>query len=327
MMIVRRSVVLLALWIHNTAASPAVVWTARNKQIAATVHSSIELPAQDVLGDFLSAGGASSEASSSRVTAVVFLLSRGDDGSESLSALASQGELPLVAREYETASVIHHNVQGLDLAGKQLLAGGARTGSQVLDISLGEFSKKLEMMDETSSRAEVGSLGSVMSVPAAEASASGAGKRSRALANSNVFVVKVDVSATTPSEIDHAVFQAIHHAKVDTVILAGVRSVDEVKGERQQYYQRKLQLMDTVSRKLLGSSSRRLEENQGDDANKGNNQDLTGVYYVNMTPNILAGLLFTFLFTFVTLIAVSCMGMISGQDTYVSKYPSIGREA
>jgi hypothetical protein len=102
--------------------------------------------------------------------------------------------------------------------------------------------------------------------------------------------------------------------------------VDEVKEERKQLYQRKLQLMDTVGRTLLGSPSRRLEQD-GENANNNGNQDLSGVYYVSMTPNIFAGLLFAFLFTFITLIAVSCMGMISGQDTYVSKYPSIGREA
>jgi hypothetical protein len=322
MMIVRRSIVLLAPWIHKAAASPAVVWTTRNEQIAGTLHSSIEVPAQDILSHFLS-GAATSEASSSQVSAVVFLLSRGDDGTESLSNLASRGELPLVGREYDKATVIHHNVQGLDLTGKQLLSGDARVGGHVLDVSLEEFSEKLEMIDEPSHQAEVDSLGSVMSAPAAQ----GAGKRSRALAKANAFVVKIDVSTTSPSEIDRAVVQAIQHSKVETVILAGARSVDEVKIERKQFYQRKLQLMDTVSRTLLGSSSRRLEENQGDDANNGNIKDFTGIYYVHMTPNILAGLLFTFLFAFVTLIAVSCMGMISGQDTYVSKYPSIGREA
>jgi hypothetical protein len=33
------------------------------------------------------------------------------------------------------------------------------------------------------------------------------------------------------------------------------------------------------------------------------------------------------LFSVVTYIGVSCMGMISGQTVYVTKMPSIGREA
>ena len=198
-----------------------------------------------------------------------------------------------------------------------------RAGNRVLDVSLAEFSKKLSLLDEVSVQVEVDASGSV-AAPAVEASKS-VGKRARALANANVLLVKVDVSKTLPSDIDNAVVQAIRHSKVDTVVLAGARSVDEVKVERNEIYQRKLQLMDTVGRSAMGSSSRRLEENAGDDGN--GDQDLTGIYYVSMTPNILAGILFTFLFTFVILVAISCMGMIAGQDTYVSKYPSIGREA
>jgi hypothetical protein len=62
------------------------------------------------------------------------------------------------------------------------------------------------------------------------------------------------------------------------------------------------------------------------DAN-GNNSDLSGVYYVAMTPNILAGILFMGLFTMITWIGISCMGAISGQEVFVSKMPSVGREA
>ena len=54
---------------------------------------------------------------------------------------------------------------------------------------------------------------------------------------------------------------------------------------------------------------------------------MTGVYYVAMTPNILAGLLFGLLFVVITYIGVTCMGAIQGQDVFVSKMPSVGREA
>jgi hypothetical protein len=324
MMIVRRPFAWLTLWISSTAAAPAVVWSSRQNGSPDAIHSSIEVPAHDVLGSFLTSE-IPSESSTSRVSGVVFLLGREEDGSESLSNLASRGSLPLVADEYQNANVIHHNVQGLDSAGSKLLDSVKRSGNRVLDVSLAEFSKKLSLLDVASVLVEVDATGSV-AAPAVEASKS-VGKRARALANANVLLVKVDVSKTLPSDIDNAVVQAIRHSKVDTVVLAGARSVDEVKEERNGIYHRKLQLMDTVARSAMGSSSRRLEENAGDDANNNGNQDLTGVYYVSMTPNILAGILFTFLFTFVILVAISCMGMIAGQDTYVSKYPSIGREA
>ena len=74
------------------------------------------------------------------------------------------------------------------------------------------------------------------------------------------------------------------------------------------------------------------EEEQGDEGDDavqdGNdNSDMTGVYYVSMTPNILAGLMFGLMFVVITWIGVTCMGAIVGQDLYVSKMPTIGREA
>jgi len=90
--------------------------------------------------------------------------------------------------------------------------------------------------------------------------------------------------------------------------------------------------MKNQGQRNLESRRRRLEqeeEGDGDDAanQDNNNGDMSGVYYVSMTPNILAGLLFGLLFIVVTWIGVSCMGAISGQDVYVSKMPTIGREA
>jgi hypothetical protein len=85
------------------------------------------------------------------------------------------------------------------------------------------------------------------------------------------------------------------------------------------------------------NNRRRLEDQDGDGDNQNNNgqnnqnnnggDDMTGVYYVSMTPNILAGILFTLLFTVTTYIGVTCMGMIAGQDVYVKKMPAVGREA
>ena len=59
-----------------------------------------------------------------------------------------------------------------------------------------------------------------------------------------------------------------------------------------------------------------------------NNQDGSNVAYVHMTPNILAGILYTIMFIVVTQIGIGCMGSIQGQgDIYVKKMPTIGREA
>jgi len=67
-------------------------------------------------------------------------------------------------------------------------------------------------------------------------------------------------------------------------------------------------------------------EGQGDDgADNGGDDEV--VYYVYMTPNILAGLMFAGLFTSVVFLGISCMGMIQGQDVFVSKMPSVGRES
>lgn len=58
----------------------------------------------------------------------------------------------------------------------------------------------------------------------------------------------------------------------------------------------------------------------------GEDDDSEGKYYVHMTPNIFAGILFTFFFIVVGQIGIGCLNQISFSDTYVEKYPSIGRE-
>ena len=69
------------------------------------------------------------------------------------------------------------------------------------------------------------------------------------------------------------------------------------------------------------------QEQEGEEAEANGNDDLSGVYYVAMTPNIFSGLLFTFMFIVVTFVGISCMSDIQGGDTFVDKYPSLGREA
>jgi len=50
-------------------------------------------------------------------------------------------------------------------------------------------------------------------------------------------------------------------------------------------------------------------------------------YYVYMTPNIMAGILFGILFTFCAILGFSCMNDLEGQTVFVSKMPTVGREA
>ncbi|GMH79252.1 hypothetical protein TrST_g11562 [Triparma strigata] len=50
-------------------------------------------------------------------------------------------------------------------------------------------------------------------------------------------------------------------------------------------------------------------------------------YYVYMTPNIMAGILFGILFTFCSILGFSCMNELEGQTVFVSKMPTVGREA
>ena len=59
-------------------------------------------------------------------------------------------------------------------------------------------------------------------------------------------------------------------------------------------------------------------------ANQANGSDST--YYVAMTPNILAGILFGFLFVFVTIIGMTCMNDIEGQTIFVDRMPHVGKE-
>ena len=69
-------------------------------------------------------------------------------------------------------------------------------------------------------------------------------------------------------------------------------------------------------------SRRRLEDGNDDD-----NSSSDVLYFVNFTPNIFSGVMFFFFFSAVTFTGISCMGMIAGQEVYVTKYPTIGREA
>jgi len=107
------------------------------------------------------------------------------------------------------------------------------------------------------------------------------------------------------------------HGNLDDVLSGLMRGDTEAKGGRTVVVASEA----TVSDKVEARAARR--KLADDNANANNGED---IYYVNMTPNILSGLLFGFLFIFVTIIGMSCMNAIEGQTIFVSKMPSIGRE-
>ena len=292
----------------SASAAPAIVWNRIDNDSAQLVHSSKSVKASALLSDLLS-----KPSDSSSLAATVFLLGRAPDGSDSLSGLASSGSLPLVAAKYEDATTIHSHVAGLESARKVTLDASKNSDKRALEVSLSEFSSKLVSLGEDLNKDEIevdenGMINHVTKHP---------NLREKALAEADVLIVNIP-SSTDPSVIDAAVSQAVDHKSVACVVLAGVRSHSETKMERDSQSRRNLASMKQSAR-------RRLEQNQADDAAV--EDDTTGVYYVHMTPNIFAGILFTFMFAFVSYLGISCMSMIAGQDVYVNKMPSIGREA
>jgi hypothetical protein len=313
-------------FLASALAAPAVVWKNARRESERVLHRSDPLKASDLLKDALDVQG-----SDSSLAGVVFLVGKDDDGEETFSDLASTGKLPVTASKYDEANGIYHHVSGIESTNSMVRqAARANSGHRVLQVSLGEWNSKLtslggEPVPELEME-EVAKNGLVSKV------AKHAHKRARELASADIFVVTIDAKED-PSLIDSAVVKAIESEHVENVIFAGIRSVNEVKRERYFMSKRRLEIMEQEGSKVIEAQRRRLEqeEEQGDEENGNNNNnnngDLSGVYYVAMTPNILAGILFGLLFTVITWIGISCMGAIQGQEVFVSKMPSIGREA
>lgn len=265
------------------------MWTSGKTDAAQ--HTSDGIHASTLIGSIVG----DRELSESSLDSVVFLLGRDDSGHESLSRLAGQGALPGVQKNMEAASAVHHHVNNVESG--MSLAKHAGEGAVV--ASLDEFHRKLSGEEAKNS------------------------KKNRALKRARVLVVSVP--SKDSSALDAAVTMAIESENVGTVVLTAQRSTEEVKHER------KLAMVKKNSQVKAASGRRRLEDAEGADdqyyAYQAADNSMEGIYYVAITPNILAGLLFFFFFVGVTYVGVSCMGMIQGQDVYAEKYPVIGREA
>ena len=343
-------VLAFATLLSSAIAAPAVVWqsssTAKiSSSNARSLHSSEDIHASELMKNVLTIS--SSEAPA--LSAVIFLIGKGDDGSEQLSELASGGKLPLTFAKYNDATGVYHSVSGVESTGSIVkVAGNAITidgnnnnnknknNRRVLEVTLNEFNSKLTLLDTAAvvdpvAEVEIDSNGTPSSTTSTSTNKR-VTKRARALAHADIYIVNVNPTTDASTQIDHSIVQAIEHKNVGSVVLGGIRSIEEVKHERFLTNQRRMTVMESNGNKIMDNRRRRLEEDgdANDDAAQADNNandDLSGVYYVAMTPNILAGLLFTLLFLVVTYTGISCMGDIQGGDCFTDKYPSLGREA
>lgn len=280
---------LVALTIGCASAAPAILWREGGASSGPS-HISDSVGAQSLLSTVTA-----NAAPASALNAVIFLVGRDAAGSEGLAALTSAGKLPGVREKYGAADEVHHNVDGVE-SGRTVARDVARAeGNTVAVVSTEEFFRKLSTIAQNTAE-EVGETADGKVSKAEQ-------KRRKAISQANVLVVNVKPTEDA-SLIDAAVVAAIESPSVQNVVLSSIRSVDEVKRSRQRA---------VMSRFSKSARGRRLDEEANNENGNNNNADESGVYYVNMTPNILAGLLFMFMFVFTAYTGLMCMNMIEGQ--------------
>jgi hypothetical protein len=302
---------------ERCTAVPAIVWSKTEQRDLERLpeYTSEEL----VLSQFVASLDLSS--SSGNDLSVLFLLGRNSNGSESVTSVA-----PFLTKTQQeaTPTTQHMHVSGLE-SGTVMIKAMPQEIAPLL-INLNEWSWKLNSTQEEE-KEEVVEMDSTGGIGIPSKSQVKQSKRTRAVDSASCLIVQVpsDIPAVS---LDATIAQALGHPFVSTVVLSSVRGVEEVKYERELAMRRKLQratiVGGTKNPVTYDAAHRRLDQNAAQD---NSNSDLSGVYYVQMTPNILAGLLFFFMFATVAMIGLSCMNMIAGQDVYVHTMPSIGREA
>ena len=310
-----------ALYIGLAKAAPAIVWNSVSSGGGSPLHISDLTDARSLLASTLNNGN---NDNASNLSAVIFLVGRDADGSEGLNAMAASGKLPQVQAKQASASSIHYHVAGVESSrtvAKDAAAAGtlSEDGEEmnVVEVALEEFNRKLDSLaqsEATSATIEGGEQ--------QEKITKSEQKRRRAISDADILVVTL-TDKDNAASIDSSIVKAIDSKLVQNVILSSIRSTDEVKHAR-----RKL-VIDKITKSARPSAERRRrlqDEGEQNNQNNNNNQYQEGVYYVNMTPNIFSGLLFFFMFVFTAHLGLTCMNMIEGQDVYVKKYPTIGRE-
>ncbi len=316
-----------ALYIGLAKAAPAIVWNSVSSSSdgGSPLHISDLTDARSLLASTLNNGN---NDNASNLSAVIFLVGRDADGSEGLNAMAASGKLPQVQAKQASASSIHYHVDGVESSRTVAKDAAAATtlsedGEEmnVVEVALEEFNRKLDSLaqsEATSAPIEGGEQQQEQ-----EKITKSEQKRRRAISDADILVVTL-TGKDNAASIDSSIVKAIDSKLVQNVILSSIRSTDEVKHAR-----RKL-VIDKITKSARPSAERRRrledEDGQNNQNNNNNNQYQEGVYYVNMTPNIFSGLLFFFMFVFTAHLGLTCMNMIEGQDVYVKKYPTIGRE-
>lgn len=294
-----KTIVTLATLIGAVSAAPAILWTGESS--SPTVHSSNVIELDSVVRHALN-----NSPKESSLASAIFVLGRDAAGNDGLTSHSASNTLPTVASLYDSASSIQHYVRGLDSVQSiakrtRSAAGSART---VVETTLAEFRTYTAASHE--GEAVVSSDGAVV--------------HRRALESADVVIVRVGGRALAAT-VDEVVASAVGNGKIGSVLLTTVRSADEALLERN------LQARAKTARAPL--TKRRRLEDAGDDANAAADDDAEsteGIYFVNFTPNIFAGLLFFFFFVFITHVGISCLNMITCGDVYVKTYPHIGRE-
>lgn len=310
--------------VASTSAAPALIW--KNSRTGESMtHSSKEVSASTLFASTVKAAPTDEMS----LGTVFFLVGRDEHGNEGLSHLTSSGALPSVSSKYEDAHSIYYNVDGVESSNtvSQHCKKGLqskKTDKHVVETTLTQFNLKLKSLHESASLVEEAEiLPTGQMIPKAKKAER---RHKRALDAAKVLIVNVD--AKEHSSLDSAVHAAIESEQVDSVVLSAIRSVGEVKRARSLTARERLSMMKTVPARNGKRMSRRLED--ADDAaadDDAADEEEEGTYYVNMTPNILAGILYTVFFFLTAYTGITCMSLIEGQDVYVTKYPGIGREA
>ena len=319
---------LLAAVAASVSAAPAIVWKSGSSPSSnGPSHFSNAIDARSLLTSVVGNEGErnnnDSSSTSSSLAAVIFLIGRSADGSEGFDSLASSGKIPGVQGRYLKADEVHHHVRGVESArtmasdARDAIGGGA--GVRVAQVSMAEFQRKLNSIAQTEAAVVAGGEDeTMMKVSKAEQ------RRRLAISEADVLIVTVGANED-PTNIDAAIISAIDSSVVRNVVLSSIRSTTEVKHARKLAVGEKFAKKARSANNHSSNNRRRLQdEDAAEDADSSSSTQ--GIYYVNMTPNIFAGLLFFFMFAFTAHLGLSCLNMIEIQDTFVTKYPHIGRE-
>ena len=318
-----KSMLLLAAVAASVSAAPAIVWkSGSSSSSTGPSHFSNAIDARSLLTSVVGNEGERNNDSSS-LAAVIFLIGRSADGSEGFDSLASSGKIPGVQGRYLKADEVHHHVRGVESArtmasdARDAIGGGA--GVRVAQVSMAEFQRKLNSIAQNEAAVVAGGEDeTMMKVSKAEQ------KRRLAISEADVLIVTVGVNED-PANIDAVIISAIDSSVVRNVVLSSIRSTSEVKHARKLAVGEKFAKKARSANNHSSNNRRRLQdEDAAEDSDSSSSTQ--GIYYVNMTPNIFAGLLFFFMFAFTAHLGLSCLNMIEIQDTFVTKYPHIGRE-